>query len=44
MIQMEECPLCGKRKQGPDRYELYCGRCEKMQGEVMEEVNVELVG
>ena len=41
---MEECMLCGRTKHGPEQYELYCGRCEKMQGEVMEEVRAEVSG
>ena len=44
VIQMEECPLCGRTKHGPDQYETYCGRCEKVQMDVLTELKAELSG
>ena len=41
---MEECLVCGRTKHGPDRYETYCDRCEKVQMDVLMELKAELGG
>ena len=41
---MRRCRLCGRLKNEPDTDGLYCGRCEKIQGDVMADLAVELCG
>ena len=41
---MRECLLCGRMKHGADRYELYCGRSEKVQVDVLKGLEAELSG
>ena len=41
---MKRCKLCGKLKSPIDLDGQYCGRCEKIAGDVMLDLKLELLG
>ena len=41
---MRRCKLCGRLKTQAEADDVYCGRCEKIQGDVMADLQAELSG
>ena len=41
---MKKCKLCGKLQTQAEADDLYCGRCEKINGDVMADLEAELCG
>ncbi len=42
VAKMKRCKLCGRLKTQAEADDLYCGKCEKVQGEIIMDLEAEL--